>query len=109
MNDAIPDSSTVHTAVPEETSSLESIPKQLPPDIKQIRRSDRPKKPSGRWNEEAGFVPLPPRSSKKKIPEDPREAADSHHQSLNEASQKIKRSLNFLSARGPNPVGDPDP
>lgn len=26
-----------------------------------------------RWNEDAGFIPVPPRSAKKKIPEDPRE------------------------------------
>lgn len=30
---------------------------------RQIRRSDRPKKPAGRWNEEAGFVPHHPRST----------------------------------------------
>lgn len=30
------------------------------------RRSERRKKPSSRWNEEAGFLPQPPRSSKKK-------------------------------------------
>lgn len=40
---------------------------------RQIRRSNRTKKPSGRWNEEAEFVPQPPRSTKKKIPEKPRE------------------------------------
>lgn len=33
-------------------------------------------------------------------------AADRHQQSLNEASQKIKRSLNFLSAREANSAGD---
>lgn len=38
-----------------------------------IRRSDRNKKPSGHWNEEAWFVMHPPRSSKKKTPVDPRE------------------------------------
>lgn len=30
------------------------------------RRSERKKKPSSRWNEEAGFLPQPPRSVKKK-------------------------------------------
>lgn len=30
------------------------------------RRSERRKFPSSRWNEEAGFLPQPPRSSKKK-------------------------------------------
>lgn len=31
------------------------------------RRSERQKKPSSRFNEDAGFVPEPPRSSKKKV------------------------------------------
>ncbi|XP_039141256.1 uncharacterized protein LOC120278572 [Dioscorea cayenensis subsp. rotundata] len=34
-------------------------------------------------------------------------AADRHQHSLNEASQKIKRSLNFLSARESDPACDP--
>lgn len=40
---------------------------------KQIRRSDRPRKLSGRWTEEAGFITHPPRSTKKKAPKDPRD------------------------------------
>lgn len=34
------------------------------------RRSKRQKKPSSRFNEEAGFIPEPPRSSKKKLTQD---------------------------------------
>lgn len=37
----------------------------------EIRRSDRAKKPSICWNKDASFIPLPPRSAKKKIPEEP--------------------------------------
>lgn len=33
---------------------------------KGVRKSERHKKPSSRWNKEAGFVPEPPRSTKKK-------------------------------------------
>lgn len=46
------------------------------PMLAQIRRSDRTKKLSTCWNEEAAFLPHPPRSAKKKILEDPREARD---------------------------------
>lgn len=35
-------------------------------------------------------------------------AADSHQHSLSEASQKIKRSINFISVRVSNQTGDPD-
>lgn len=34
-------------------------------------------------------------------------ASDKHQQSLNEVSQKINRSLSFLSARDSDPAGDP--
>ncbi|KAH7666770.1 Zinc finger CCHC-type protein [Dioscorea alata] len=54
-------------------ASHSSVSSLQPPIQKNVRRSDRTKKPSGRWNEEAGFIPHPPRSSKKKIPEDPRD------------------------------------
>lgn len=65
----------------------------------EVRRSDRNKKPSTRWNEEAGFIQHPPRSSKKKIPEDPREAKDSTQQVSSDSIQSVKRSLDFLSTR----------
>lgn len=45
---------------------------------RQVRKSDMHKKPFGRWNTEAGFVPHPPRSTKKKIPEDMREGIPNH-------------------------------
>lgn len=54
---------------------------------RKIRKSDRPKKPSARWNEDAGFVQQPPQSTKKKNPKDPREVASNP-----EATQRIKRS-----------------
>lgn len=50
-----------------------------PTDVaKGVRKSERHKKPSSRWNEEAGFVAEPPRSTKMKvILEDPSEGAPS--------------------------------
>lgn len=42
MTDVIPDSSTTAIALEE------NLPKNPPPDTKKIRRSNRPKKPSGR-------------------------------------------------------------
>lgn len=50
----------------------------------------------------------PPWSTKKKILEDSREATASHQSSLNNATQNIKCSLTFLSARVLNHLGDID-
>lgn len=43
-----------------DSSPTKEVPKSL-------RKSERHKKPSSRWNEEAGFVAEPPRSTKKKV------------------------------------------
>ncbi|KAH7667215.1 Aldehyde dehydrogenase N-terminal protein [Dioscorea alata] len=64
------------------------------------RRSERKKKPSSRWNEEAGFIPQPPRSSKKKgTSSTTPEAPDSKRSKLEEPMSKIKRSLEFTTSR----------
>lgn len=64
-----------------------TYPAIIIPICAKFRRSDRTKKPSTRWNEEAGFLPQPPRSTKKKIPEDPREGAPIlNYSSLNSLS-----------------------
>ncbi|XP_039120359.1 uncharacterized protein LOC120256756 [Dioscorea cayenensis subsp. rotundata] len=72
----------------------------------EVRRSDRNKKPSTRWNEEAGFIQHPPRSSKKKIPEDPREGTIPQvHSSLNSWSDA--QFQNYSIACGVKFLGSP--
>lgn len=49
------------------------------------RRSERMKKPSSRWNEEAGFISQPPRSAKKKgTSTSPPEGTSSNHLLIND-------------------------
>lgn len=72
----------------------------------QVRCSDMAKKPSTRWNEEAGFIPHPPKSSKKKIPEDPREGTFPQlHSSLN--SWFDAQLHNYSNACGVKFLGSP--
>lgn len=62
-----------------------------------IRMSERPKKPSSRWNEETGFVAEPPRSTKKKVLcGESSEAPDGLRSMLDDTISSIRRSLEFL-------------
>lgn len=58
---------TIRLMLPGLCSGPSEDQQPLPPGA---RRSERQKKPSSRWNEDAGFVPEPPRSVKKKCTRD---------------------------------------
>ncbi|XP_039121679.1 uncharacterized protein LOC120258373 [Dioscorea cayenensis subsp. rotundata] len=71
---------------------------------KGVRKSDRPKKPSSRWTEEAGYVAEPPRSTKKKVTrDDASEAPIDLRVKMEDHIATIKRSLDFA---GPRSVGE---
>lgn len=65
------------------------------------------KKLSGRWNEEAGFVPHPPRSTKKKILEDPREGNPKPLNSVFSSSSDAQL-FNYIKSCGINFLGSPN-
>lgn len=73
---------------------------------RQIRRSDRYKKPSGRWTVEAGFVPHPLWSNKKKIPEDPREGIHNLSESIF-SSWTDAQFFNYSNSCGVQFLGSP--
>lgn len=62
------------------------------------RKSERHKKPSLRFNEEAGFLVEPPRSAKKKgaCKDSSKAAADGAQAKLEDSMAIIRRSLEFL-------------
>ncbi|KAH7689328.1 Zinc finger CCHC-type protein [Dioscorea alata] len=72
---------------------------ELPPANTGARRSERQRKPSSRWTEDAGFIPEPPRSAKKKDTRDElREGTSSNPLLINDWT--IAQLASYCSACG---------
>ncbi|XP_039138075.1 uncharacterized protein LOC120275526 [Dioscorea cayenensis subsp. rotundata] len=69
------------------------------------RRSERQKKPSSRFNAEAGFIPEPPRSTKKKTVQEG-VTEDGAKARLDDTMATVRRSLEFLESKNQRDRGD---